>query len=96
MVAARRSDLLTIGYRLTAYLGRATVTTVMDWLKNDLPNGLEERMEAAYAVAKPIERVESELVAKSFLSGGLDAFVNPNLFIMAPITTATLRSWSAG
>jgi hypothetical protein len=77
----------TICYRMTAYLGRTTVTTVMDWLENGLPNDLEERMKAAYDVAKPIERVESELVAQGFLNGDLDAFLNPDFSITAPITT---------
>jgi hypothetical protein len=78
---------LTIGYLLTAYLGRTMVTTVIDWLKNGLPNDLEVRMEAAYAVAKPIERVELELVAQGFLNGDDDALSNPNFSITPPITT---------
>ena len=56
----------TIGYPLTAYLGNTTVPTVVEWLNGGLPNDLEERMKAAYDVAKPIERVESELVAQAF------------------------------
>jgi hypothetical protein len=83
----RKELVLTIGYLMTAYPGRTTVTTVMDWLKNGLPNDLEERMEAAYALAKPIERVESELVAQGFLNGDDDALLNPNFSITAPITT---------
>jgi len=44
-------------------------------------------MKAAYDVAKPIERVESELVAQGLLNGDLDAFLNPDFSITASITT---------
>jgi hypothetical protein len=68
-------------------LGRTTVKTVEEWLKNGLPKDLEQRMKAAYDVAKPIERVESELVAQGLLNGDLDAFLNPDFSITASITT---------
>ena len=57
----------TIGYQLTAYIGRTNIRTVKDWLKNGLPKHLETRMQAALDVAKPIAEVESELVAQGFL-----------------------------
>jgi len=57
-----------IGYQLTAYIGGATTTqTVVDWLQSGLPTDLEPRMRAAFDVAAPIARVESELKAQGFL-----------------------------
>jgi hypothetical protein len=77
----------TIGYRLTAHLGRTTVPTVVEWLKKGLPNDLEERMRAAFDVGKPTEGAESELVTQGLLSSGTDAFLNHNLSITACITS---------
>jgi hypothetical protein len=63
------SDLvLVIGYQLTAYIGGAATTqSVVDWLRSGLPADLEPRMRAAFDVAAPIARVESDLVAQGFL-----------------------------
>jgi hypothetical protein len=61
-----------IGYQLTAYIGRTNVWEVREWLKNSLPRHLEERMQATYDVAKPIEEVEFDLVAQYFLINKTD------------------------
>ena len=57
----------TIGYQLTAYIGKTDIRTVHDWLGNGLPGDLEARMRATFEVAQPIAEVESELVAQGFL-----------------------------
>ena len=61
-----------IGFQLTAYIGRTNVWEVREWLKNSLPRHLEERMQATYDVAKPIEEVEFDLVAQYFLINKTD------------------------
>jgi hypothetical protein len=53
---------------MTAYIGSTTAQTVVEWPRSGLPEELEERLRAAYAVALPIAKVESELVAQGFLT----------------------------
>jgi hypothetical protein len=61
---------LIIGYRLTAYIGgSANDQSVIDWLRNGLPPGVETRLQATLDVVAPIAQVESELVAQGFLIG---------------------------
>jgi len=61
-----------IGYQLTAYIGRADIQTVQNWLQVGLPEALEARMRAALEVAGPIAEVESDLVAQGSLSAEQD------------------------
>jgi hypothetical protein len=58
-----------IGYQLTAFVGSTDLRTVARWLQEGVPDVVQPRMEAALDIAKPIERVESELVAQGFLVG---------------------------
>lgn len=53
-----------IGYQLTASIGSTDTRTVALWLHEGVPVTLQPRMQAALDIAKPIERVESELVAQ--------------------------------
>ena len=62
-----------IGFQLTAFIGRTNLFEVREWLKHGLPTRLEERMQAALDVARPIGEVESELVAQAYLWGNLEA-----------------------
>ena len=57
----------TIGYQLTAFIGSTDIRTVVRWLHDGVPNAVHSRMQAALDIAKPIERVESDLVAQGFL-----------------------------
>ncbi len=67
-----------IGFRLTAYIGRATKKeTVLDWLRNGLPLELEPRMRTAYDVVLPIAETENEYAVQSFLWGNLSAEPTP-------------------
>ena len=58
----------TIGYQLTAFIGRTDIPTVARWLHEGVPEALQPRMQAALDIAKPIERVESDLVSQGFLT----------------------------
>ena len=73
----------TIGYQLTAYIGRTNGLAVRDWLKNGLPEHLEERMQAALDVSRPIAQAESELVAQYFLIRRRIVFVQPSTRLTA-------------
>ena len=44
-----------IGFQLTAYIAKTNVVEVYEWLKHGLPKHLEERMQAVFDVASPIE-----------------------------------------
>jgi hypothetical protein len=57
-----------IGYQLTAFIGSTDTRTVALWLHEGVPVALRPRMHVALDIAKPIERVESELVAQGFLA----------------------------
>jgi hypothetical protein len=57
-----------IGYQLTAFIGSTDVRTAARWLHEGVPEAVLPRMQAALEIAKPIERVESELVAQGFLA----------------------------
>lgn len=58
----------TIGYQLTAFIGSTDTRTIERWLREGVPVVLQPRFQAALDIAKPIERVESELVAQGFLT----------------------------
>lgn len=82
-----------IGYKLTAYIGRASISDVRSWLGHGLPQHLEERMQAAFDVAKPIEDAEFELIAQYFLMqkiAGIEPYQSPAMMLRdaADITTA--------
>lgn len=57
-----------IGYQLTAFIGSTDVRTVARWLHEGVPEAVLPRMQASLEIAKPIERVESEVVAQGFLA----------------------------
>lgn len=58
----------TIGYQLTAFIGSTDIRTIEHWLHEGAPEALQPRLQAALDIAKPIERIESELVAQGFLA----------------------------
>ena len=52
----------TIGYQLTAYIGRTDIRTVRDWLENGLPGDLEAR-DADIAIARDNVACDLEALA---------------------------------
>lgn len=58
----------TIGYQLTAFIGSTNIRTVARWVHEGAPEALQPRLQAALEIAKPIEQVESDLVAQGFLA----------------------------
>lgn len=53
---------------MTAFIGSTDIQTIRRWLHDGAPEALHPRFQAALDIAKPIERIESELVAQGFLA----------------------------
>ena len=62
-----------VGYLLIAYIGRGNASELREWLQQGPPAHVEERLRAAFEIAKPIAEAESEYAAQWFLWGNLEA-----------------------
>lgn len=80
-----------IGYQLTAYIASTDIRTVERWLGEGLPEEIKARMQAALDIAKPIEHVESELVAQGFLADEMRG-IEPYLCAAEMLRSADVRT----